>query len=269
MQYLLQQYDDGTFGYKGIDDITYDGMGYDKKIILEQSPNETREDFIERNNIEFKNGEYGSNETKDKIIISWDYVGICFLIDSEYGLDRIIKIDRGDILEYFAKHILNSNANNSSDYCNDYSAYNGCNGGYKEINNSSMIDRYLDILVNSNYYKVRREVAKYGRHQDLDILVYDNDTTTREYVARHARIKDLKILINDKKWIIRYIVALQNYGLNVLIHDNENDSINYLAYDHLFDLTGIDVDENSPQETVDEALRIYKERYPDMWYEEE
>lgn len=42
MHYLLQQYDDGTFGYKGIDDIEENGIGYGKQIILEQSPNETR-----------------------------------------------------------------------------------------------------------------------------------------------------------------------------------------------------------------------------------
>lgn len=92
LNYLLQEYDDITFGYKGIDDLYEYGMGYGKQVILEQNPNETREDFITRNGIVFKANQYGSNENKDRIINERRYDEIESLIEQDYGKEKIIDL---------------------------------------------------------------------------------------------------------------------------------------------------------------------------------
>ena len=65
----------------------------------------------------------------------------------------------------------------------------------KEIN--KYIEDNLDILVNDEYWTVRREVARQG--YGLDILV------------------------NDEYWIVRREVAKQRYRLDILVNDKDPD----------------------------------------------
>ena len=82
---------------------------------------------------------------------------------------------------------------------------------------------HLDILVKDKDWKVRKEVAKYGRYKDLDILVNDEDDTVREIVTQQRRDKDLDILVNDENLYVRLAVAEigRDKDLDILVRDKE------------------------------------------------
>lgn len=148
MHYLLQQYDDGTFGYKGIDDIEENGIGYGKQIILEQSPNETRKNFIIKNVIVFKVNQYGSDEMKDKLVNKVLFNGDSTIIELGYGIDKIIQIRNYDL---FVKFINNCEEKDAEKYVN-------C----PDKNIRKYIARKgfcLDKLIHDENSEVREEVA--------------------------------------------------------------------------------------------------------------
>ena len=58
-------------------------------------------------------------------------------------------------------------------------------------------DEMLDSFVRSNHVVTRRQVAEYGRSQDLDVLINDKDWLVRFTIAEHNRPQDLEILKND------------------------------------------------------------------------
>ena len=90
MDYRLQQYEDGTFGYLNIDGNRYENTTTNSKVVLQQSFHEDREDFIEKNHIEFQNNQYGSNLFKDIIIIEGSADEKIGLIHDGYGLDKLV-----------------------------------------------------------------------------------------------------------------------------------------------------------------------------------
>ena len=90
MDYRLQQYEDGTFGYLNIDGNRYENTTTGSKVVLQQSFHEDREDFIEKNHIEFQNNQYGSNLFKDIIIIEGSVDEKIGLIHDGYGLDKLV-----------------------------------------------------------------------------------------------------------------------------------------------------------------------------------
>lgn len=90
MDYRLQQYEDGTFGYLNVDGDRYENTTTGSKVVLQQSFHEDREDFIENNHIEFQNNQYGSNLFKDIIIIEGSADEKIGLIHVGYGLDKLV-----------------------------------------------------------------------------------------------------------------------------------------------------------------------------------
>ena len=87
--FYLQQYEDGTYGYAGIDNLENEHG----KVISEQDVFEKREDYINRCGLTFAKGQYGSNlkldiQTKDE-----DYVVRRDLADQGYGLEKLINDD--------------------------------------------------------------------------------------------------------------------------------------------------------------------------------
>ncbi len=159
--YRLQQYEDETFGYLNIDGDEYQNYRTGAKVICMQGKNEDREDFIAKNNIEFKPKQYGSNLKLDIIINeSHEYYIMRQRIanDYQYGLDKLINDKEWLVREAVAEQ------------------------GYG-----------LDILVNDEEGFVRAAVAKHG--YCLDKLVYDEDFQVRANVARQGY--SLNILIND------------------------------------------------------------------------
>lgn len=90
MDYRLQQYEDGTFGYLNVDGDRYENTITGSKVVLQQSFHEDREDFIENNHIEFQNNQYGSNLFKDIIIIEGSADEKIGLVHDGYGLDKLV-----------------------------------------------------------------------------------------------------------------------------------------------------------------------------------
>lgn len=80
----------------------------------------------------------------------------------------------------------------------------------KRIVALSGIDKYLDILVHDESWEVREAVAGQHRAQDLDILVHDESPFVREIVAKYGRDKDVGILIQDKHWRV-YSTAMNQW----------------------------------------------------------
>lgn len=86
---ILQKYEDETFGYKGYDNKEFEHG----KVILEQKENESRDDFIAKNNIQFESGEYGSDESKDISIVKAfekeDEYTLAGIAKEKYGLEKL------------------------------------------------------------------------------------------------------------------------------------------------------------------------------------
>lgn len=185
----LQQYEDGTFGYFGIDGDEYYNFMTESLVVCTQGENEDRDTFIKNNHIEFTKDKYGcdrygSNEKLDKLILSDDYQTLLSIIEQRYGLDKLMYNEqlaiRGPIIQT----------------------------GYA-----------LDVFVNDPMPNMRRLVAIQG--YGLDILVNDEFPTVRREVAKHGY--GLNILVKDKDWPTRAEVAKHEYGLGKLICDPNYD----------------------------------------------
>ena len=151
MMHRLQLYDDGTYGYLGIDgdevakydhnNEFYNGA----KVIYTQAEDESREDFIIKNNLTFFKNQYGSNEKLDRQVNSDARSTIA---EQGYGLDKLINDKNHIVRMAVAKH------------------------GYG-----------LDRLVNDKSANVRVEVAKQG--YGLDILINDKcEDVLRELIKQ-------------------------------------------------------------------------------------
>lgn len=89
MKLRLQMYDDSTFGYLGYDGNETSNFTTNARVVATQKEDESREEFIQKNNITFSPNQYGSVEANDnKIINSEDLVK---LADKNYAMDKILE----------------------------------------------------------------------------------------------------------------------------------------------------------------------------------
>ena len=180
MEYLLQQYEDGTFGYLGIDGNEHYNLTTDSKVICTQGKNEDRDEFITKNKITFKPNQYGSNIKLDRMVNHWDILNHKTVAYQGYGLEKLINDRWAETRAVVASQ------------------------GYR-----------LEKLINDEDWRVRREVAK--QKYRLDILINDEDFHVRIVVA--ALGYGLDKLINDENFYVRTNVANRGYGLDKLIND--------------------------------------------------
>ena len=174
MDLVLVQFDDGSFGYKGIDKH--------KKPINKQKWNESREDFFNRIGQYPKSDEYGYNETLDKNIIYADDIKskIDWIRDNDYGLNKFLYDDSWEVRRELAKkgYRLDILVNDSHPEVRLNVAYQG----YE-----------LDQLSNDEHYMVRRGVAevanKYNRPDLLDKLINDKDRNVKYYAEQALQNK--------------------------------------------------------------------------------
>lgn len=191
MKYMLQQYEDGTYGYLGIDGNERYNFKTESKVVCTQEYDEDREDFIAKNNITFNKNQYGSNEKLDKVINNdeTDWHIYKEIAEQGYGLNKLVYHKNDSVRLAVAKH------------------------GYG-----------LNILANDKNQTIREEVAKQG--YGLDILISDEDKYVRAAVAIGAKKMNrtdlLNKLINDKS-SVREEIAKQGYGLDKLVNDSLKD----------------------------------------------
>lgn len=178
MLYKLQKYEDNTFGYLNIDG-DYKYRFRDKCKVVVTQRNESREEFIEKNHIEFNLNQYGSNLEFDiRVNDSWGER--LAMANSKYGLDKLVYDE--DVNIRYAVAAL----------------------GY-----------YLDILIHDKEFMIRTAVANHG--YGLDILINDEDYRVRWAVARQDY--KLDVLMYDESSLVRETVAQRGYGLDILIND--------------------------------------------------
>ena len=182
MKYLLQQYEDGTFGYLGIDGNEHYNLITDSKVICTQGKNEDRDEFIAKNNIIFQKNQYGSDLKLDQQVNDKNWVVRVSIALQGYGLDKLIDDEDWQVREAIAWH--------------DYG---------------------LDKLINDKNWLVRRRVATRG--YGLDKLINDSDNSVREAVAEQGY--GLDKLINDEDCRVRREVARHGYGFEKLINDED------------------------------------------------
>ncbi len=106
------------------------------------------------------------------------------------------------------------------EYLNCY--YNIANSRIFEVEADGIIIRTEDKCVTERIKLVRElskeEISKYFE-QNLQLLICHNKAYIRYAVAEQGY--GLNVLINDKNWQVREAVAKQGYGLDILIHDED------------------------------------------------
>ena len=201
----LQQYDDGTFGYLGIDGDEHHKFQNDANVVCTQNENEDRDEFIIKNNIIFTNNQYGSNEQLDRKINDSEPDTRIEVAKIGYGLDKLMYDEDYEVkIEVVIQDYRLDILVNDPDV-NVRLAIAKCG-------------RCLDILVNDRVPAIRIEVARHG--YGLDQLINDEISDIRQEVARHGY--GLNILINDKSAWVRMEVIKQGYGIETLINDRES-----------------------------------------------
>lgn len=182
MDYRLQQYEDGTFGYLYIDGNKYYNFKTKSKVVCTQGEDEDRNEFIDKNNITFQKKQYGSNLKLDMQVNDKNEFARIIVVKYGYGLNKFVNDKDEHVREEVAKR------------------------GYN-----------LDILINDENQSVRAAVAEHG--YGLDILINDESGIVRECVAKHGY--GLNRLVNDECWYVRKMVAQQGYGLDILVNDKD------------------------------------------------
>lgn len=262
MNYRLQQYEDGTFGYLGFDGTEKYNKYTDSLVVCTQGEDEDREEFIYNNSISFIKNQYGSNEKLDRLVNDSDSKNREDMAKQGYGLEKLVYDRHYSVREAVAKQgygldilvndkyesirrqvAISAGKLNRQDILailiNDTNAFDVrsavARAGYgleKLVNDENSWVRAavadqgygLDVLVNDKDFVVRSNVAEQG--YGLDKLVKDNNYIVRESVAigagKEKRYDLLDILINDDEYEVRIAVAKQNYGLDKLIHDTHS-----------------------------------------------
>lgn len=246
-KYRLQKYKDGSYGYLGIDGNEECKLTTKSPVVCTQGEYEDRDEFIAKNGITFKEGQYGSNEeldreanyptadwvrrdvaikgyALDKLVNDASWLVRKSVAIKGYGLGRLILDESCEVRWQVAKH----------GYGLGILIYD------KEIKIREEVARQgfgLDILINDRSECVRREVANQG--YGLDVLINDESSVVRESVVRQGY--GLDKLINDKSSFVRAEVARQGYGLDVLVND-EDKYVRYHAR-HYLDVNHITLDE--------------------------
>ena len=90
---LLQLYEDGTFGYKGIDNcknkFLLEQINHGE-VLFEQNEDENREDFFKRANKVPEKNEYGSDEKLDEKVNSKYWDSRADVAYQGYGLEKLM-----------------------------------------------------------------------------------------------------------------------------------------------------------------------------------
>ena len=223
-KWLLQEYANETYGYLDIDGDKNANFKTHSRVIAQQGENESREDFIAKNNLYFSKGEYGSNLKLDQEINEIDPEERRKVAEQGYGLKILINDEDPDVRAEVANqgYGLNKLINDKSSTVRVAVANQG--HGLKELStDSSSAVRSavakqgygLDKLIDDNATNVREMVAK--QRYRLDILMRDRSEQVRREVAK--QYYGLDKLIKDENWIVRLEVARQGYGLDILIND--------------------------------------------------
>lgn len=87
MKLRLQIYDDGTFGYLGYDGNEISNLTTNARVVATQEEDESREEFIQKNNITFSPNQYGSIEAYDANILN--STDLYDLVRKNYAIDKI------------------------------------------------------------------------------------------------------------------------------------------------------------------------------------
>lgn len=191
MQYLLQKYEDGLFGYLCIDGDEQHNFATSSRVVCQQASDESREDFIKHNHIIFENKQYGSNLELDRIINEGE-IGDGYkarrIAQQGYGLDKLIRYP------FFTVRI--------------------------EV----VKQRYgLDILMRDDDPYIRAAVARQG--YGLDILINDPDAYVREVVAEQGY--GLDILENDSDVRVKRAAIEKKYGFSDVLSLNHFKNLSY------------------------------------------
>ena len=191
MQYLLQKYEDGLFGYLCIDGDEQHNFATGAKVICQQASNESREDFIKNNHIVFENKQYGSNLELDRIInegeIGNGYMAEC-LAQQGYGLDKLIRYP------------------------------------FLCVRREVIRQRYgLDIFIHDDDPYMRAAVARQG--YGLDILINDPDSYVRQVVAEQGY--GLDILENDSDVCVKRTAIEKKYGFSDVLSLDHFRNLSY------------------------------------------
>ena len=96
-KWLLQEYANETYGYLDIDGDKNANFKTHSRVIAQQGENESREDFIAKNNLYFSKGEYGSNLKLDQEINEIDPEERRKVAEQGYGLKILINDEDPDV----------------------------------------------------------------------------------------------------------------------------------------------------------------------------
>ena len=184
MSMLLQYYEDGTFGYKGIDDCYNNTLLKQIKheVLFEQNLDEDREDFFKRANKVPEKNEYGSDEKLDVEINSKDWDVREDVAYQGYGLNRLINDSDEDVRVAVADqgYELEKLINDKHWKVRASVAWRSGKLGREDL---------LEKLMNDKHWKVRRNVAQefgdLGRKDLLEEMITDSDERVRNTVQHY------------------------------------------------------------------------------------
>lgn len=109
MNYRLQQYEDGAFGYLNIDGNNYNNFETESKVLCTQGEDEDRDEFINKNNITFQTNQYGSNLKLDMQINDEDWNVRKAIAEQGYGLDKLVNDENEYVHNAATKYLKTHN----------------------------------------------------------------------------------------------------------------------------------------------------------------
>lgn len=173
MDYRLQQYEDGAFGYLNIDGDNYNNFETESKVVCTQGEDEDRDEFISKNNITFQTNQYGSNLKLDMQVNDEDWNVRKAIAEQGYGLDKLIndeneyvhnaatkylktlnksaKVNIDDLLKLDIEDFINAVNKLSKDDLNELKIYaDEINDKCEKDSSYSLLNSKLVIWLNEN-----------------------------------------------------------------------------------------------------------------------
>ena len=197
MRLKLQYYEDGFFGYKGIDDKD-DNIDHGQ-VLYEQKDNENKDEFFNRIDIRPKENMYGSIYTKDEQVNSYKYQTRLNIAREGYGLNKLVYDSSPYIrsLAYIKEHncYLYVLSHTSIDFDDDYYDYGDVYEIAKKTLCRDYLKNYIDFADKFEHFDYDIE---YGSTTSADGPEQDKPTT--KYI--------IKFFTNEKlTFIERFKVA--------------------------------------------------------------
>ena len=103
--YLLQQYENGKFGYYLIDGDEHCNYKIESEVICMQGEDEGRDEFISKNDITFKSNQYGSNLKLDKLVNDEEYWVRAAVARQGYDLEKLINDENIEVRKLVANSL--------------------------------------------------------------------------------------------------------------------------------------------------------------------